>query len=448
MNQFSSHAPQYRWIILGCCLLAYASSYLIRWSYTGLAPLIREDFSLDKATLGLLGAAFFYPYALAQVPWGKTTDHWGGRMVISFGVLASAVGLGLFATSQNFEQTILWRMVVGVVAASAFVPIASLLAQWFSAQERGLANGIYYGLGGGIGEIAAFLLLPVLHLYLASNSSFPFSGWRGATVLIASSLIGIGLLCLSLLRSYPPSPVASQKLTPTVAPWSSGHTRTIPAQEPSSHVLRDPVLWLLGGYFAAGIIALRLVPGWLTIFSNDAYRIQSGYSPSEAMIAGGIIGTIYTFGHIAGSPLLGSMSDGLAQHGHHRLLFASGILGLGAIGIFLLTLPLSSGWMLGILAFILGVALHAFPVINAAVTDRWGIHHTGERLGWINMVGQLAGAFALSISGYVGIALSNEPGNPLGEYTGIWHLGALSCAVGAGCGWAAHILTKQKPGST
>ncbi|MDX1411812.1 MAG: MFS transporter, partial [Nitrospirales bacterium] len=140
MKNFSAGPPlSYRWIILGCCVLAYASSYLVRWSYTGLAPYISEDLHLDKAALGLMGSVFFYPYALAQVPWGILTDRIGGRHIISWGVLLSAGGLALFATSQGLGTAILWRMLVGVVAASAFVPIASLLAQWFQPRERGLA---------------------------------------------------------------------------------------------------------------------------------------------------------------------------------------------------------------------------------------------------------------------------------------------------------------------
>ena len=67
----------YRWVILVCGVLAYATSYLTRWSYTGLASFIQEDLQLDKADLGVLGSAFFYTYALVQVPWGKSADRWG-----------------------------------------------------------------------------------------------------------------------------------------------------------------------------------------------------------------------------------------------------------------------------------------------------------------------------------------------------------------------------------
>ncbi len=444
MKNFSAgHPLRYRWIILGCCVLAYASSYLVRWSYTGLAPYISEDLHLDKAALGLMGSVFFYPYALAQVPWGILTDRMGGRHIISWGVLLSAGGLALFATSQGLGTAILWRMLVGVVAASAFVPIASLLAQWFQPRERGLANGIYYGLGGGLGEGAAFLLMPVIQIYLLQSSMFPFSGWRAATMFMAVLLALVGLLCYWLLQSYPRGPSTEHLFTPIVTSPPPGRTKEKGGSTHYNSTLRDPVLWLLGGYFAAGVIALRLVPAWIVIFASDVSLYKWGYERDNAIMIGGLIGMFYTIGHIGGSPLVGRLSDRLLSIGVNRMTISTIGIGLGGVAIGLLTVPLSSVWMLAVIAMILGVVLHTFPVVNAMVAERWGTMHTGKNLGWVNMSGQLAGAVALSISGYVGMGFSSDPNTPLNEYTGIWYLAMACCAVGAICGWIASFLSKR-----
>jgi len=216
-----------------------------------------------------------------------------------------------------------------------------------------------------------------------------------------------------------------------------------PAINPPGHSLtKDPVLWCLGGYFAAGIIALRLVPGWLTIFASEWYRVDQGYSQGDAVIAGGVIGTMYTVGHVLGSPFLGKISDRVLAHGISRFQCASVVLGMGAISVSCLTLSMRSTWMLGGVALLLGVTLHAFPIVNAAVSDRWGGSRTGQSLGWINMMGQFAGAIALSMSGYVGMAwAAGETGTIVG-YAGIWYLAAAACVFGSGCGWLAHRLTK------
>lgn len=435
----STRGHSYRWVILVCGVLAYATSYLTRWSYTGLASFISEDLHLDKADLGVLGSAFFYTYAMAQVPWGKSADRWGGRTVISIGVVFSAAGLMGFTLAQSFGEAVGWRMLIGVVAASVFVPVAGLLSHWFVPKERGLANGLYYGLGGGLGQITAFLLLPLLHLYFLDRAVLPISGWRGAMGFTAVVVAVLGLACWIFLRSYPSQ--TDPGVQPVVHSSQESHTTY---SDPDYPITRDPVLWCLGGYFAAGIIALRLVPGWLTIFASEWYRVEQGYDQADAVIAGGVIGTVYTAGHVVGSPLLGKMSDHLLSRGISRFLCASVVLGLGALSVSCLTFPLGSSWMLGGVALLLGVTLHAFPIVNAAVSDRWGGSRTGQSLGWINMMGQFAGAIALSVSGYVGIAWASGASGTIDGYAGIWYLAAAACVIGAGCGWLAHRMTKRE----
>ncbi len=418
----------YRWIILACCVLAYATSQLTRWSYTGVAPYISGDLQLDKAGLGLLGAAFFYPYALSQVPWGRVTDRVGGRFVIGLGLIGTGLLFGLFATSDSFSEAVLWRLALGLASACAYVPIAALLAQWFEPRDRGLANGVYYGFGGGLGEAAAFLFLPALGLLLWTQSDSPGLDWRAALWVMGGLVVLIGMACVGVLRSFP---------SPSHEPDRPG--RTVASDlgvAPLS--LRDPVLWLLGCYFAAGVIALRLIPGWITIYAAELYRLKWGYGAEKAVIAGGVIGVLYVFGHVGGSPLLGLLSDRWLQRGIGRIGMAAVGLALSAVGFGLLVLPLPSPWVLGGLAVVLGVVLHTFPLVNAAAAEWWGSRRAGESLGWINMVGQFAGAVSLSVSGFVGMAAASPSGGPLSEYVGIWWLGTGSCAVGALAGWAAH----------
>lgn len=424
----------YRWIILACCVLAYATSHLVRWSYTGLASYITADLHLDKAHLGLLGAAFFYPYALAQVPWGRLTDKVGGRLVISFGIIVAAVLLGLFATARSLNEAIGWRLGIGLAAACGFVPIAGLLARWFEPRERGLANGVYYGLGGGLGEGAAFLLLPLLGIYFLNHPALTASGWRAAMVATAFGIAAIGFLCLAVLRSSPEHAAASPE------PLSSERERRL--------WLTDPALWLLGLYFAAGIVALRLVPAWLPLYATELYQARWGYEQSAAVIAGGEITVLYVLGHVFGSPLIGRLSDVLLKRGISRVLVAASGLAVSMLLFVLLATAAVSPWLLGAMALTIGVSLHTFPVINAAAAERWSVRRAGESLGWINMVGQMAGAISLSVSGYVGMAAAvgstGIRGDSLTEYAGIWYLGAASSGIGALVGWLAHSRMKRR----
>jgi nitrate/nitrite transporter NarK len=146
------------------------------------------------------------------------------------------------------------------------VPIAGLLARWFEPPERGVANGVYYGLGGGLGEGAAFLLLPVIGIYFLNRSDLATPDWRGAMIVKAVCIGAIGILCCLLLRSAPEAGLGLAASDP--GPEARGLERR--------DRLSDPILWLLGLYFAAGIVALRLIPGWLTMYAADLLGCSGG----------------------------------------------------------------------------------------------------------------------------------------------------------------------------
>lgn len=132
--------PAYRWVILVFGILAYATSHFARQNYTGIQRFMQADFDLDRGALGLLGAAFFYAYALCQMPWGIAADKLGSRLA----------------------------------AAAAYVSVSGGVARWFPPHERGFSQSAFGGVGGALGEGAAYFLLPVLAISFAS-------GWRQAT---------------------------------------------------------------------------------------------------------------------------------------------------------------------------------------------------------------------------------------------------------------------------
>ena len=85
----------YRWIILAVGILAYGTSQFSRQNYTGVQKFIADDLSLDRGTLGLMGSAFFYAYALFQMPWGIASDRFGSRAIIGLGIHVITPNAGL-----------------------------------------------------------------------------------------------------------------------------------------------------------------------------------------------------------------------------------------------------------------------------------------------------------------------------------------------------------------
>lgn len=403
----------YRWVILAFGVLAYASSQFARQNYTGIQKFIAADFELDKGALGLLGSAFFYSYALCQMPWGIGSDRFGSRGVTALGILLSAGALSGFATSQSEAALIFWRVMAGIAGAAVYVAMTGGMARWFPPGERGFSQATFGGLGGALGEAAAFFLLPVVSIYLAS-------GWRRGTHLLALGLAAMAVMCWIFLRSDP-------------------DPRHVGVKKPFDwRLLGDPRLWCFALLFSGFIIGVRNVQAWTAVYVTDVYIATQGFDVNAAVVAGGVLVTIaYSlFGRGLGVPLAGRVADALFKRGWPRMVPVIASLVLTIVLFQLLSTLVTAVWLLVVVAVLLGTAVNCFPLIAAAVSDTYGPQKTASVMGFVNMVAQLVGATSLAASGYLGIALSGPEGNSLDEYQGIWLSGmgaiALVTALGAG----------------
>jgi Sugar phosphate permease len=427
MLSFLKNKSNYRWIILLACMLVYCTSQLVRWNYASITKYLMEDLNIGKPELGVLGSAFFYAYAIAQIPWGTAADVYGSRRVIPVGIGILALFLAGFAFSMTFTQAIFWRAAMGFVAAAGYVPITSALARWFSVKERGFAMEMYSGVGGGLGEVMTFLLIPVFAVVLSSGSFFGLQGWRGSTILMAVVIFVIAAIALWLLRASPTDmglPSIQQK-------EDKEEHQNLSYRETLGIIAKDPALWILSLVWSAYMVATRLVPGWLPLYATDFYIQQDGMSKEMALIAGGGMATMYVLGRVFGTPVVGWISDRLLKHNIPR----SAVIGVGllliALVFYFFTLHIPNSFTLALLSFFAGIVINIFPLINASAAEIWSVRSTGFSMGIINMVGQFAGALALSVSGFMAAKYSIPGGAFHTEFLGIWYLGIITSILGA-----------------
>ncbi len=176
---------------------------------------------------------------------------------------------------------------------------------------------------------------------------------------------------------------------------------------------------------------MRVLPTWLPIYAADIY-LSKGLKLENAVIAAGLLSTLYLAGRLFGGPTIGFVSDRLLARGISRNTLAIGFLLLTAILFQAMPVGIHSTVALGFIAFGMGVSINMYPLVTTAVSEAFGSQRTSSIMGFLNMVAQLGGASALLVSGYLGIALSSTPGNALAEYRGIWLVGLASCIVTAG----------------
>ena len=416
----------YRWVILIFGMLAYTTSYFARSNYTGIAKFVSADFGLDKGAIGLLGSVFLYTYALSQLPWGIASDRWGSRKAIGIGVFLTGATLWGFANSANFNQLLFWRAANGIAAASVYVVMAGALARWFSPRERGFGQSCFAAVGGTAGEGTANLIVPYIAVSFAA-------GWRQSTEILAALIAVIAIACFAFHRSAPPGEQATERKP---FDWS---------------LAKNAHLWGLILVYSGSIIAIRILPPWLPIYAADIY-ISRGMTVEKAVIAAGILSTLYLAGRLIGVPLTGFLSDRLLKRGISRNSLAIGFLLLSAVLFQLMPLGIRSTVTLAVIAFMMGVSINMYPLVTAAVSEAFGSQRTSSVMGFLNTFAQLSGASALLVSGYLGIALSSTPGNVLAEYRGIWMVGIVGCLITAGGGICLSLWERVRfspqPGTT
>ena len=424
MTSTSDARPQgalpYRWVILAVGILAYATSQFSRQNYTGVQRFIRADLGLDQGEMGLLASAFFYAYALFQMPWGLASDRVGSRSVIGIGILLTAGTMVGFALGETTASLTFWRIASGVAAAAVYVPLTGGIARWFPERERGFSQGTLGGVGGAVGEGAAYVLLPVLSIYFAS-------GWRQGMHMIAAAIAVMGVACLVLFRSAPGTQLAT---TRTPFDWA---------------VLRDLQLWCYAFLWSGFVVGIRLTQIWIAIYAAEVYIAERGMSVPDAVIAGGVLALVaYSLlGRAVGCPLAGRLSDALVKRGISRTAVLIGWLLVGMALLQLLALGVTDIWALALIAMFLGTSVNLFSLVAAAISDTYGPQRTASLSSFANTMAQLAGATALAVSGYVGISLNAQPGNAITEYRGIWLSGLVGMGVMTTLAIASYVALRS-----
>jgi len=372
----------YRWVVF--CLLAfgYLLVYFHRLCPAVVALDMQADLQTSGALLGFLAAAYFYPYALMQLPSGLLSDSWGPRKTITiFFALAGAASIFL-GLVDSMGLAILARVLVGLGVAMLFVPTMKVMTNWFKPEEFARMTGILMAVGG-------------LGAYTASRPLAWLSdqmGWRGSFVAIGAVTLVVAVAIWFLVRNTP-----QDKGLPTVnqpAQADSGKDKTIGLAQGMKMVLSSKPFWFLSAWFFFSFSIFFSFGGlWGGPYLMHVY----GLSKAEA---GNILGML-ALAMIVGSPFCSWLSDKVFRSRKKVIILAS-IITLG------LTIPLAffpaamNRPMLYLLCFLLGMFNSAVVVVAfTSAKELFPVEIAGTSVGLVNLFPFLGGAVAPPILGAI-----------------------------------------------
>lgn len=135
--------PRRRWGIGALLGVGVLINYIDRINLSVAGPQLAHEFGLSPAQMGLLFSAFFWSYAILQIPTGLLLDRAGVTWVGRIGAFLWSVASGAVALVGGFGGIFAARMVLGIAEAPGFPASAKATGYWFPRRERALATALF-----------------------------------------------------------------------------------------------------------------------------------------------------------------------------------------------------------------------------------------------------------------------------------------------------------------
>jgi MFS family permease len=230
-----------RWTLVGLLFLAALINYLDRATLSIALPSMAKDFSLTPTSKGLLLSAFFWSYALMQIPMGWLADHWNVRWLYACAFILLALACGFTGIVESFAMLVFARVLLGI-GASAYMPASTrLVSRMFAPEERGLASGVFDS-GTNSGLAVGMLSVAVL------VATF---GWRHMFLMVGA----LALLWIVPWLLVFPAALAESHRTP------KSHKKSLGEITFNRNLLGASLGYLCSSYF--GYLTMTWLPDYL-----------------------------------------------------------------------------------------------------------------------------------------------------------------------------------------
>ena len=378
-----------RWaigLLLGAGILI---NYFDRVNISVAAPQLQQEFGLTPGDLGLLFSAFFWSYAILQVPVGIVLDRLGVMTVSRIGAFLWGVASGLVALANGFGFIFGARILLGVAEAPAFPANSKATGYWFPRGERATATAIFD---------AAAKFSNVIGVPLVAVAVVTF-GWRWGFGLTAILSFAYFLAYWFIYRD----PSADPKLTREERDYIRKGGATPEGESEASpfgmlgYLLRNRKVWgLTIGFAAYGYsfyLFLTWLPGYLVSEMHMSIIKSAGYTAIPWLFA--TISDLVVGGWLIDHLLAKGYDDTKTRK---TVLVGGMILGLAVFGA---TLTKSPVWAIFWITIALSGLAAAAPVgwsIPSLIAPRGG---TGTIGGVMNFFNNLMGAIAPAVTGFV-----------------------------------------------
>ena len=359
-----------RWLLVGLLFAASLINYLDRATLSVALPQISKELFLSPTAKGVLLSAFFWSYALMQVPMGWLTDRFSLRWLYAVCFALWSLACGLTGIVGSFAMLIFLRILLGI-GESVYLPgSVRFISRSFSPEDRGLPTGIFdCGTRAGI-AVGAPLVALLVERY----------GWREMFMLV-------GFVALAWILPWL-----------LVFPLRSGKTKkpaeTVPQANarPRRLTINRNLIGACIGFFCFGYYGYLLMT-WLPDYLVEVRHLT--------ILKAGVFSAIPFIVWTIAEPTGGWLADRLTRRGWNHTRVRKGMIAIGfSTGLLLIPAALVASVQLTI-ALISASCLVGFGSSNQLVVFQSCAppDEVGMWMGTGNFIGNIGGVLSPLITG-------------------------------------------------
>lgn len=358
------------WAIFWIACAGFVLSMFYRVSTTVISPELSQDLNLTASQLGFLSSAFFYAFAVCQLPLGMALDRFGPRVVVTVLNLFGVAGAILFALAQTAAQSYWARIFMGVGMSCNLMGILTLIAAWFPVNRFATLNGLFTGIGV-LGNLLAATPLALLAHSLGWRKSFVLFGAINALQVLGFFLI---------VRDRPPT---QPRPDPVIGNPLKG----------LKTVLSLPVFWFIstGTFFRYGSV-MALQGLWAGPYLINALGVDILTTGNALLLLG--------VGYMIGLPLFGRISDHLVRSRKKVVLPSFGVMALLILALSFMPKGIPVFW---IYCWFLAMGLASAPgqIMYSHIKELVPAPVMATAMTGVNLFTMLGAAFVMQAMGLV-----------------------------------------------
>ena len=384
-----------RWFMVFLAFLGIAINYIDRANLSVATPFIQRELNIGSGAMGLILGAFFYTYAVFQLPMGWSVDRFGARVVYAFAVVWWSIFTAATSLARGAVSLFGLRLLLGIGEAGGYPSSAKVVSQWFPRQERAFATSIFDS-GARVGTA---LSLPIVAALIGGF------GWRTSFVVTGALGIVWVVFWIWLYRSPRKHPRASEGELQYI---EAGGARTADYQRPQAGSQTSGIRWrdlfryrtiwgMMLGFFCLNFVIYFFIT-WFPTYLVDGRGFD--------LLQLGIYGTIPALVAIPGGWIGGLVSDGLVRRGASLTVARKTCL----VGGMLFSSVIALAALVPTAAEALALLSVSYASLTFAAASVWSLpadvapEASGTSVNWVGSIGGIQN-FASNIAGIMTAAV-------------------------------------------